>query len=186
MKIKMSTRDLMLASLFTALMIAGAFIRIPFPLLPVTLQAFICAVAGIVLGPRLGVLSMTAYTLLGLSGIPVFAQGGGIAYVFNGSFGFIIGFIAGTYVIGKISGQYYKPSRIILIKAVLAGLVTIYAAGITYMFAILRFYAGNTEAGLIYVITVNLPYLVKDTILFLLAALGCSYILPKLKIIQNH
>lgn len=76
---KFTTRELMLIPLFTALMIAGAFVRIPFPLLPVTLQAFFCALAGLILGPRLSAVSMAVYAALGLAGVPVFAQGGGIS-----------------------------------------------------------------------------------------------------------
>lgn len=177
---KLSTRDLILTSLFTALMIAGAFIRIPFPLLPVTLQAFFCALAGLVIGPRLGAMSMIVYAALGLAGVPVFAQGGGITYVVNKSFGFILGFIAGAYVIGKLSQQLKKPSKANSIKAVLVGLLTIYALGITYMLVIIRLYVGNTQIGFLYVFTVNLPYLIKDLILFTIAAIASASILPKL------
>jgi biotin transport system substrate-specific component len=169
-KLKLATKDLTLISLFTALMIAGAFIRIPFPLLPVTFQPFFCALAGLILGPGLGAASMAVYMVLGLIGIPVFANGGGIAYVFEGSFGFIAGFIACAYVIGSISrkkeGMTIKRSTL----AALAGLLTMYAIGVAYMFIILRFYTGNTGAGLLYVLTVNLPYFIKDAILFIVAS----------------
>lgn len=178
---KLSLRDLTLASIFTALMIVGAFVRIPFPLLPVTLQAFICAIAGLVLGPRIGAISMAVYALLGLSGLPVFAQGGGISYIFNGSFGFIAGFIAGSYVIGVISRRNKKPGAAGLIKAVMAGLAVIYITGMAYMFIILRYYTGNTQAGILYIISINLPYMVKDTILFILAAFMHHYFYPHVK-----
>ena len=183
---KISTRDLMLTSLFTALMVAGAFVRIPFPLLPVTLQAFICALASLMIGPRLGTLSMTVYAVLGLVGVPVFAQGGGLTYIFNKSFGFILGFIAGAYVIGKLSQLLKKPTKLNNIKAVLAGLFTIYAVGVTYMFVIIRLYLGNTEIGFWYVITSNLPYLIKDIILFVIAAIASESILPKLSKAREH
>jgi len=177
---KLSTKDLILTALFTALMIAGAFIRIPFPLLPVTLQALFCALAGLILGPHLGALSMTVYTVLGLIGIPVFAQGGGITYIFNKSFGFILGFIVGAYIIGKLSKKHKTPSKANSIKAVITGLIAIYLLGMTYMFVMIRFYSGNTQVGLWYVITTNLPYLIKDIILFIAAAIASTSILPVL------
>ena len=177
---KLSTRDLILTSLFTALMIAGAFIRIPFPLLPVTMQALFCALAGLIIGPRLGALSMIIYAALGLAGAPVFAQGGGITYIFNKSFGFILGFIAGAYIIGKLSSKYKKLSRTNNIKAVMTGLFTIYLIGIAYMLLIIRFYVGNTQIGLLYVLTANIPYLIKDFILFTAAAIASASILPVL------
>lgn len=179
---KLSTRELILTALFTALMIAGAFIRIPFSLLPVTLQPLFCALAGLILGSRLGAFSMTVYTVLGLAGVPVFAQGGGITYVFNKSFGFIPGFIAGAYIIGKLSERYKKLSNANSIKAVLAGLFTIYSFGIAYMFLIIRFYTGNQEIAVWYVITGNIPYFIKDIFLFVAAAIASVSILPALKI----
>lgn len=177
---KLTTRDLMLVSLFTALMIAGAFVRIPFPLLPVTLQTFFCALAGLILGPKLGALSMTVYTLLGLTGVPIFAQGGGINYIFNNSFGFILGFIAGAYIIGRMSLKMKKPTFTNSLKTVMAGLLVIYAIGIPYMLFIMRIYLGNTQIGLYYVLSVNLPYLIKDIVLFTATALSSASILPVL------
>jgi biotin transport system substrate-specific component len=175
---KLSIRDIMLVSLFTALMAAGAFIRIPFPLLPVTLQAFFCAFAGLLLGPRLGALSMAVYALLGLAGVPVFAQGGGITYIFNKSFGFILGFIVCAYIVGKLSRKEKDPSVWRSLRAVAAGLLLMYAVGIGYMLMIIRLYLGNTQIGLYYVVTANMPYFVKDAILFAVAALSSKSILP--------
>lgn len=183
---KLSTRDLILTALFTALMIAGAFVRIPFPLLPITLQALFCALAGLIIGSRLGALSMTVYAALGLAGVPVFAQGGGITYIFNKSFGFILGFVAGAYIIGKLSKQSKKPSRSNSIKAVMAGLFTIYFIGMTYMYIILRLYLGNTQVGFWYVLTTNLPYLAKDIILFIAAAIASASILPILTKVRSQ
>ena len=177
---KLSVRDLVLTSLFTALMAAGAFIRIPFPFLPVTLQTLFCALAGLIIGPKLGALSMTVYAGLGLAGIPVFANGGGITYIFNKSFGFILGFIAGAYVIGKLSQKLKKPSRAGNIKAVMAGLLTIYTLGMAYMFVIIRFYIGDTQIGFLYVLITNIPYIIKDFILFTAAAIASASILPVL------
>lgn len=179
---KLSTRDLIITSLFTALMIAGSFIRIPFPLLPVTLQTVFCALAGLIIGPKLGALSMVIYTALGLTGVPVFAQGGGITYIFNHSFGFILGFIAGAYIIGKLSSKNKTPTVADNIKSSMVGLAVIYTIGIIYMFLILRFYTGNAEVGLLYVVSVNLPYLVKDIILFILASIVSISVAPVLSI----
>lgn len=183
---KLTTRELMLVPLFTALMIAGAFIRIPFPLLPVTLQAFFCALAGLILGPRLGALSMIVYAALGLAGVPVFAQGGGITYVLNKSFGFILGFIAGAYVIGKLSQEIKKPSAAKNLFAVSAGLFIIYTIGILYMMAIIRIYLDDEKTGLYYVFAANLPYLAKDAVLFTVAALSAKSILPVLSGARNQ
>lgn len=178
---KISTKNLLIIPLFTALMIVGTYIRIPFPLLPVTLQTVICAVAGMILGPAGGALSMVVYAALGLAGVPVFAGGGGIGYIFNKSFGFILGFIAGAYVMGKLTAGQKSVSRINVTFALMAGLLTIYVLGVTYMFLIIRFYLGNTQAGLLFVITANIPYLIKDIVLFITVALFAPSVLQRLQ-----
>ena len=90
------TRSLVYCALFTALIAVGAFIKIPIPVVPFTLQYLFTMLAGILLGSRLGSLSVLAYMILGLIGLPIFSEGGGIGYVFKPSFGYIIGF-CGTH-----------------------------------------------------------------------------------------
>ena len=72
---------LALCGLFTALMAVGAFIHIMVPLgiwqVTISLQIFVAVLAGLFLGRRLGFLSVLAYLVLGLAGLPVFAHGGG-------------------------------------------------------------------------------------------------------------
>ena len=96
------TRDLILISIFAALVAVGAFIRIPLPFspVPVTLQFIFSAYAGLFLGPRKGAYALLVYIGLGLIGLPVFTQGGGIGYIFMPTFGFLIGFTLSTVWIG--------------------------------------------------------------------------------------
>ena len=61
------TKQLVFCSLFTALIAVGAFIKIPVPVVPFTLQYLFTMLAGLILGPRLGTISVTAYMLLGLA-----------------------------------------------------------------------------------------------------------------------
>jgi biotin transport system substrate-specific component len=175
---KFKTKDMLLVSIFTVLMVIGAFVRIPFPLLPVTLQPFFCAFSGILLGSRLGALSQLIYVALGLIGLPVFSQGGGIMYILTPSFGFLLGFIAGAFVTGRVSELLKKRSLPSNFASVMAGLAVIYALGIPYMYVILAFYTGKPDANLWFVVTTNLPYLVKDLVLFSVVALTANSILP--------
>ena len=80
MKKKFTTRDLILCALFTALSAIGAFIRIPVPLVPFTLQITFTTLAGLLLGSKKGAISVAVYVLMGLIGIPVFTQGGGFSF----------------------------------------------------------------------------------------------------------
>ncbi len=178
---KFKVKDMALVSLFVALMVAGAFIRIPFPLIPITLQSFFCGFSALILGARLGALSQVIYLLLGLFGLPVFAQGGGITYFLKPSFGFLLGFVAGALVTGKVISCFSTLKRRHYLLALTAGLTAIYAIGIPYMYVILNLYMKKPESGFIYLLTLNVPYLLKDFALCILTAFMASTLIPLLK-----
>ena len=107
---RQKTRNMILCALFAALSAAGAFIRVPIPVVPFTLQTLFTLLAGMLLGPKLGATAVGVYIVLGLAGLPVFTQGGGPSYVFQPTFGYIIGFAIGAYVTGKIAHAQPRPS----------------------------------------------------------------------------
>ena len=69
------TKSMIYCGLFTALIAAGAFIKIPVPVVPFTLQYLFTMLAGLFLGSRRGMISVVAYMLLGLAGLPIFFGG---------------------------------------------------------------------------------------------------------------
>ena len=93
---KIATKDMIMCALFTALIAVGAFIKVPVPVVPFTLQFLFTMLAGLIMGGRLGAVSVGLYAVLGLAGLPIFAEGGGIWYVMKPSFGYIIGFALGS------------------------------------------------------------------------------------------
>lgn len=141
------TEKLVLCALFAALTAAGAFIRIPIPVVPFTLQLLFTMLAGLLLGPYWGAAAVTVYVIMGLLGLPVFAEGGGISYVLKPSFGYLIGYIAGTFLTGCIAhgGQKYGMRR--LLAANFAGLFVVYAFGMVYYYLLSNLYLG-TPIGL--------------------------------------
>ena len=106
----MKTKDLVLCAMFVALIAVGAFIKIPVPVVPFTLQFLFTMLAGLLLGPVNGALAVVVYIVLGLIGLPIFTQGGGPGYIFQPSFGYIIGFAVAAYVNGKIANAKTHPS----------------------------------------------------------------------------
>ncbi len=90
---KIKTKDMILVALFTVLTAVGAFIKIPIGPAPITLQYLFTALAGVLLGSFLGSLSQLLYIIIGLFGIPIFTSGGGPSYIFNPTFGYLIGFV---------------------------------------------------------------------------------------------
>ena len=104
----MKIRDITMVALFSALVCIGAFIKIPIPALPITMQVFFVLLAGMLLGSKKGALSVLIYMLLGLVGLPIFAAGGGFAYVLKPSFGYIIGFLVAAFAMGRICEKNFN------------------------------------------------------------------------------
>jgi len=169
----MKVKDLIFISLFTALAIAGAFLRIPLPFLSITFQLLFAVLAGIILGPIKGMIAMTIYLLLGLVGLPVFSLGGGLGYITQPSFGFILGFIPGAYITGLAYNKFNLKPYPRALLSFLAGAFVVYLIGITYMFFILKFYLAKPEISMVATILNMIPYILKDIVLaFLAASLG--------------
>lgn len=139
---KLDTKSLVLCSLFASLVCVGAFIKIPGPLVPFTMQWFFTAMAGLLLGSRLGFYSVFAYIFIGLMGAPVFTKGGGISYVLQPTFGYIIGFCVAAYIIGKFSENKQKNFKNFFIANML-GLIVVYTIGFIYLYAIMVFVLGK-------------------------------------------
>lgn len=125
-----SVRNLSLTALFAALTAVGAFVRIPAPLAPITLQFFFTLTAGLLLGPKWGAGSQALYVAIGLLGLPVFTMGGGFSYVTQPTFGFLLGLIPASAVAGLLQK---KP-----ILACLAAWAVFYAVGLPYLHGLLQ------------------------------------------------
>lgn len=141
------TKDLIMCSLFVALIVVGAFIKIPVPVVPFTLQFLFTMMAGLLLGGKLGAVSVIAYIVMGLLGLPVFAEGGGLGYVLKPSFGYIIGFAVASYVTGVIANKVPEPGYKRLFTANFIGLGIVYLFGMVYCYMMSNFYLG-TPIGL--------------------------------------
>jgi len=135
-KIEKSPRNLTYAAIFAALTAVGAWIKIPLPLVPFTMQVFFVVFAGLLLGSKLGLISQLIFIIIGLIGVPVFTNGGGIGYVFQPTFGYIIGFAVGAYVAGLIVEKLKKNNFITYMIASLAAVFVIYLFGVPYLYVI--------------------------------------------------
>lgn len=171
------TRDLILISLFAALTAIGAFIKIPIPIVPFTLQYFFCALGAILLGAKKGALAQILYILVGLIGVPVFTEGGGPTYIFRPTFGYLIGFIIGAYIIGKITGNLKEVSIIKLFATCFLGLMAIYVLGVSYMYLIYNFYLGSSMSLVMAISVGAIACLPSDLLLTLIISIvGCKIV----------
>lgn len=137
------TRNMILSSLFTALIIIGTFIKIPIPMVPFTLQFLFTNLAALLLGSRYGSLSVLAYLILGLAGFPIFSSGGGIGYILYPTFGYLIAFVIGSYLAGKIIENSKQKGMKILLLASFANLAVVYAIGMIYYYFVANFYLNS-------------------------------------------
>ncbi|MGE7665338.1 biotin transporter BioY [Ureibacillus composti] len=175
-KSKLKTVELVYCGIFATLMMIGANITsfAPFMVVggvPITLQAFFAVLAGLVLGSRLGAISVTVYMLVGLAGAPVFARfGGGLSSLLNPTFGFIVTFILVAYVVGKI--VEHKRTKKMYITAALVGTVISYLVGTNWMYAAYMLWFSAPE-GFSYKLAWAwmMPPLPKDIILAVFAGI---------------
>ena len=89
----------------TALLTISAKIKIPFYPVPMTMQTFVVLFLGIVLGPKIGLLTISLYLFEGIFGLPVFAgtpeKGIGLVYFAGPTMGYLIGFLIAAYFAGS-------------------------------------------------------------------------------------
>ena len=142
-KPKLTTRHLVFVALFVALTAVGAKIEIPLPYVPFTLQTFFVLLSGMVLGSRLGALSQIVYLAVGLIGIPVFARGGGVGYVLQPTFGYILGFIPAAYIVGMLIEKRSRVNFPHFLVASFCGLVVVYLFGLMYLWLCTNFFLGK-------------------------------------------
>lgn len=170
---KFNIKSMILIALFTALIVVGAFIRIPNPFfaVPFTLQGVLCAFAGLLLGSKRGSCAVALYIVMGLLGFPVFTLPSGPQYIFQPTFGFLIGFIAAAYIIGKVSECAGGFTQVKAFTASYSGLLIIYIIGILYMYLIYNFYS-KSPIGIWALVSSMSLYFLKDMILFIFVAVA--------------
>ncbi len=129
-----SIRGMIYASMFGAMTAIGAWLIIPFPLVPITLQTLFLSLAAALLGGRLGALSQGIYISLGVIGLPVFSGGkAGFGVLMGPTGGYLAGFIVGAYLMGKLIERREKPGFTWILSSMFAGLVVIYAFGVAQL-----------------------------------------------------
>ncbi len=179
----MKTRQMVFCALFAALTAAGIFIKIPIPGTPMsfTLQTFFIFLAGLLLEPKFALISQAVYAAIGLVGLPVFMNGGGLGYVLQPSFGFIIGFCVTAMLIsllvrrnilvliGRKAGEPAAPQILRIIGYSLLCVAVMYVIGVTYMSIILNAYMGKGVALDTIIISYNGVFILLDILKFAVA-----------------
>ena len=185
------TQDVIYCGLFAALMTVGALIKIVLPIgvfeVTVSLQVFFALLAGFLLGARNGFLSIVAYLIIGLIGVPVFAHGGGLGYLIKPTFGFLIGFAFAALFAGLLTNREKKPRFSRLVVAALVGEMAYYACGLIYYFIMFNFVlSGTVGIGIAKLFSVwFLSTVIPDTVICMLAAVLAYRLVPIMSKMQG-
>ncbi|MCF8129242.1 MAG: biotin transporter BioY [Deltaproteobacteria bacterium] len=165
------------ASLFGAGTAAGAYIIIPLPPVPITLQTLFVGLAGALLGARLGALSQVIYLLIGIIGLPVFNGGkAGLGVLLGPTGGYLIGFVVGAWVIGALMRLKRKPGFAWTVAALAAGTVVIYLLGVAQLCVVAKLSLNKAIAVGV------LPFLIGDLVKILATAFVVQKIKPRFRL----
>ena len=181
---KFTAKEISFVGLFVALIVVGAFIKIDIPLplytMHFTLQWLFVLLAGFILGKKLGTISVITYIALGLIGVPVFAAGGGIAYVLRPGFGFLLGFVLAAFLIGLLTEKLHATKVYQLLLPATVGLFAYYGVGAVYFYMIKNFYVHDAVSFGVVVVQYCLITVIPDFILCVLAAVLANQVVPTL------
>ena len=132
---------------------------------PFTMQNFGILVVGGALGLRRGSVAAILYVLLGVVGLPFFAEGrGGLQVIWGATGGYLVGFIAAAAIVGRLAELGWDRRLGGAIGATVLGTLVIYAIGVPWLAVVVGLSAGEAiTTGLV-------PFLLGDILKLLAAA----------------
>jgi len=138
-------------------------VMVPPSPIPIAGQKLVVLMIGMAFGPRLGAITILAYILAGLRGLPVFAGGGaGLPVLVGPSGGYLVGFVAAAFVIGLLAQRGMDRSILRTALAMVVGTLVIYLFGYAWLASLI-----GMEKALLFGIQ---PYLWGDAMKLVAAA----------------
>jgi biotin transport system substrate-specific component len=131
-------RHIALILIGTALIALSAriYILIPGNPVPFTGQTFGVLLTAGALGFRRGVAATVLYLLIGMLGLPVFAEGKhGIEVVLGATGGYLVGFVVASALVGRLAELGWDRNLFGAIGAMAIGSLVIYAIGVPWLAA---------------------------------------------------
>jgi biotin transport system substrate-specific component len=127
-----------------ALLVAGvlflalaAKIKVPMWPVPITMGTFAVLTIGAAYGPRLGLVTMMVYMLVGALGFDVFAgssaEVSGLSYMLGGTGGYLVGYVMATLALGVLAQRGWDRSVSWMALAMLIGNSLIYIPGVLWL-----------------------------------------------------
>lgn len=170
-----STKAALFAALFCIL--APHTLYLPFSPVGITLGSFLLYLTGLLLGPRLGCISVFLYLCMGFLGLPVFAgYTAGAGVLFGPTGGFLLGYLPCVALVGRLTkgAAGGKKGMLRFLFAMLAGTVELYFAGTVWFMGVYTKEVSFVEALTACVV----PFLPFDGVKLVLAAVLYQPFLP--------
>lgn len=150
-----------------AVLAVAAKIKVPMWPVPITMGTFAVLTVGAAYGPRLGLVTILGYMIIGALGFDVFAGSSaekfGLEYMMGGTGGYLVGYVLATVVLGMLARAGWDRSAVKMGGAMLVGNVIIYVPGLIWLGMLYGWDKPILEWGLT-------PFLVGDAIKLALAA----------------
>ncbi|MEL6296358.1 MAG: biotin transporter BioY, partial [Pseudomonadota bacterium] len=135
---------------------------------PITMGTFAVLTVGAAYGPRLGLVTILGYMIIGVLGFDIFANStaeiNGLDYMMGGTGGYLVGYVLATLALGTLARRGWDRSFVLMAVAMLIGNVLVYVPGLLWLGQLYGWDKPILEWGLT-------PFLVGDVIKLVLAAL---------------
>ena len=144
---------------------AQVSVHLPFTPVPITGQTLAVLLGASVLGASRALMGSGLYLAAGLIGVPWFAGGsGGLSVASSPTFGYIVGFIAASALVGFMASRGMDKKVIGTAFEMVAGNLAIYAFGVTWL-------AFSLHISLLHAVALGaVPFLLGDVLKLVMAA----------------
>ncbi|MCX7629969.1 MAG: biotin transporter BioY [Geminicoccaceae bacterium] len=115
------------------LLTLSAKVQVPFWPVPMTMQTFAVLLIGAAFGSTLGALTVAFYLVQGALGLPVFARGGGLAYLAGPTGGYLAGFLLAAWIVGKLAERGLDRRVLTALPVFLLGDLVIFVCGVGWL-----------------------------------------------------
>lgn len=134
-----TTRAIVLIVAGSLLLTLSAKVQVPFWPVPMTMQTFVVLMIGATYGATLGAATVLVYLVQGALGLPVFAKGGGLAYMTGPTGGYLLGFLLAAWLVGKLAERGLDRRVLTALPMFLLGDVLILALGVSWLATLIGF-----------------------------------------------
>lgn len=128
-----ATRAIVLIALGSLLLTVSAKVKVPFWPVPMTMQTFAVLLIGAAYGSTLGAATVAAYLAQGALGLPVFANGGGLAYLMGPTGGYLVGFLLAAWLVGRLAERGRDRRLSTALPLFLLGDLVIFLPGVGWL-----------------------------------------------------